>query len=65
MCSFAVGADSAIYSTAITEVVESGKLGSTLAVHTFRVFAPGFLSAIIFSGVLDVAVDDIGWELGF
>ncbi|MCH7554242.1 MAG: hypothetical protein IIC82_09640 [Chloroflexi bacterium] len=63
--SFAVGADSAIYSTAITEVAESGKLGSTLAVHTFSAFAAGFLSPIIFGGILDVAGDDIGWGLGF
>ena len=63
--SFAVGADSAIYSTAITEVAETGKLGSTLAVHTFSAFAAGFLSPVIFGGILDVAGDDIGWGLGF
>ena len=63
--SFAVGADSAIYSTSVTEAAEAGKLGSTLAVHTFTGFLGGILSPVIFGAFLDLSDGDAGWGLGF
>ena len=62
---WAIAADSAIYSTAITEVAEQGRLGSTLAVHSFLGFLGGVIGPIIVGGILDVAPESIGWGLGF
>ncbi|MCH7652970.1 MAG: MFS transporter [Chloroflexi bacterium] len=62
---WAIAADSAIYSTAITEVAEQGHLGSTLAVHSFLGFLGGVIGPIIVGGILDVAPESIGWGLGF
>ena len=63
--SFAVGADSAIYSTSVTEAAEARKLGSTLAMHTFTAFGAGILSPVIFGAFLDLSSGDLGWGLGF
>ena len=62
---WAIAADSAIYSTAITEVAEQGRLGSTLAVHSFIGFLGGVIGPIIVGGILDVAPESIRWGLGF
>ena len=62
---WAIAADSAIYSTAITEVAEQGHLGSTLAVHAFLGFLGGVIGPIIVGAILDVAPESIGWGLGF
>ena len=62
---WAIAADSAIYSTAITEVSEPDQLGSTMAVQAFLGFMGGVVGPIIFGAVLDLFGDDIRWPLGF
>jgi MFS family permease len=62
---WAIAADSAIYSTAVTEVASPLTLGSTLAVHSFLGFMGGVIGPIIFGGILDVSPDSIKWGLGF
>ncbi|MBM4405500.1 MAG: MFS transporter [Chloroflexi bacterium] len=61
------GADSAIYTTSVTEVAIPGKMGSTLAVHGFFGFAAGIVSPALFGGLLDITGREslTGWGLGF
>jgi MFS family permease len=63
----ATGADSAIYTTSVTEVAKPGKMGSTLAVHGFFGFAAGIVSPALFGGILDITGREslTGWGLGF
>ena len=62
---FAVAADSAIYTTAITEVADPAHLGSTLAVHSFVGFSGGVVGPIIVGGILDVSPESLRWGMGF
>ena len=62
---FAIAADSAIYTTAITEVADPARLGSTLAVHSFVGFSGGVLGPIILGGILDVSPESLKWGIGF
>ena len=63
----ATGADSAIYTTSVTEVAKPGKMGSTLAVHSFFGFAAGIVSPALFGGILDITGREslTGWGIGF
>ena len=65
--SIAVGADSAIYSSAITEVAEPARLGSTLGVHAFGAFGAGVISPVMFGAVLDLVGREhtAAWGLAF
>lgn len=60
-----IGADSPIYSTAVTELAEPARLGSTLAVHSFLGFLGGIVGPVAFGALLDRAGPTFGWQLGF
>ena len=62
---FAIAADSAIYTTAITEVADPSNLGSTLALQSFVGFSGGVAGPIVFGGILDVSPESIKWGMGF
>ena len=62
---WAIAADSAIYSTAVTEVSEPQDLGSTMAAQAFLGFMGGVVGPIIFGGVLDIVGGALRWPLGF
>ena len=62
---WAMAADSAIYSTAVTEVAKPEHLGSTMAAHAFLGFSGGVVGPIIFGGVLDIVGGALRWPLGF
>lgn len=62
---WAIAADSAIYSTAVTELSEPSKLGSTLAVHSFLGFGGGVIGPIVIGGILDLSPEAIKWGLSF
>lgn len=51
---FSALGDSPVYSTGITEVVESGHLGSVLAVRSLLGFGAGAVAAVVFGAVLDL-----------
>ena len=60
---WAISADSAIYSTAITEVAESAHLGSTMALQAFLGFSGGAIGPIVVGGILDASSGS--WGIGF
>lgn len=62
---FVTAADSAVYSTAITELSPSGKVGSTQAVQSFFGSAAGAAAPIIAGSILDLGRTRGGWELAF
>ena len=62
---WAIAADSAIYSTAVTEVAEPARLGSTMAVHSFIGFMGGVIGPIVAGAILDVSPDSLKWGLTF
>ncbi len=62
---WATSADSAIYTTAITEAVGPSSLGSAMALQAFIGFMGGVLAPIVFGGVLDLAPESIRWGVGF
>ena len=62
---WAIAADSAIYSTAVTEVAEPGRLGSTMAVHSFVGFMGGVIGPIFAGAILDISPESLKWGLTF
>jgi MFS family permease len=60
---WAISADSAIYSTAITEVAEYARLGSTMAVQAFLGFSGGIVGPIVVGAILDASSES--WGLAF
>ena len=60
---WAISADSAIYSTAITELAEDARLGSTMAVQAFLGFSGGVVGPIVVGGILDATSKS--WGIGF
>ncbi len=62
---WAISADSAIYSTAVTEVANRSQLGSTMAVHSFLGFMGGVIGPIVAGAILDVSPPAIEWGLTF
>ena len=62
---WAIAADSAIYSTAVTEVAEPARLGSTMALHSFIGFMGGVIGPILAGAVLDLSPDSVKWGLTF
>ena len=65
MLGWAIAADSAIYSTAVTEVAEPSRLGSTMAVHSFVGFMGGVVGPIFAGAVLDLSPESLRWGLTF
>ena len=62
---WSIAADSSIYSTAVTEVADSGSFGSTMAVQAFLGFMGGVIGPIVVGGILDVAPESLKWGIGF
>ena len=62
---WAISADSAIYSTAVTEVAEPGNLGSTMAVQAFLGFMGGVVGPIAMGAILDLSPESLRWHVGF
>ncbi len=62
---FTIGPDSPVYSTAVTELAEPGRLGSTMAVQSFIGFLASIVGPVALGAVLDVAGSGLGWGLGF
>ena len=58
---WAIAADSAIYSTGVTEVASPEQLGSTMAVQAFAGLVGGVLGPILMGLVLDVTDDSFRW----
>ena len=62
---WAIAADSAVYSTAVTEVAEPTRIGSTMAVHSFVGFMGGVVGPILAGAVLDLSPESVKWGLTF
>ena len=62
---FASAADSAIYSTGVTELADPGMIGSAQAFHTFFGYGAAVLGPIVCGRMLDLAPPGISWGLGF
>ena len=62
---WAIATDSAIYSTAITEVAKPATLGSTMAVQAFLGFMGGVIGPVVVGGILDVSPESIKWGVSF
>ena len=62
---WAIAADSAIYTTAVTEVARPEQLGSTMAMQSFLGFMGGVIGPILAGGVLDLAPASIEWGAAF
>ena len=62
---WAIAADSAIYSTAVTEASSPDQLGSTQAVQAFLGFAGGVVGPILVGGIVDLSPESIKWGVGF
>jgi MFS family permease len=62
---FATAADSAIYSTAVTELSPRDRIGSTQAVQSFIGFSVGAAAPVAAGYILDAASASSGWGLAF
>ncbi len=62
---FATSADSAIYSTAVTELAPRNLIGSTQAIQSFIGFSVGAAAPIVAGGLLDVFQGTAGWGAAF
>ena len=62
---FATAADSAIYSTAVTELAPSHMIGSTQAVQSFVGFSVGAAAPVLAGALLDMFQGDSGWRFAF
>ena len=62
---FATSADSAIYSTAVTELAPQNLIGSTQAIQSFVGFSVGAAAPIAAGGLLDLFEGTSGWGAAF
>ena len=62
---WAISADSAIYTTGITEVASPARLGSTMAVQSSLGLIGGLAGPIAFGGILDLSPDAYQWGVAF
>ena len=62
---FATAADSAIYSTAATELAPANRIGSTQGVQNFIGFGVGAVAPVLAGVILDVVQGPAGWGLAF
>ena len=61
----ATAADSAIYSTAVTELAPPNLIGSTQALQSVIGFSAGALAPVVAGGILELAHGVAGWGLAF
>jgi MFS family permease len=62
---WAIAADSAIYSTGITEVSDPSNLGSAMAMQASLGLVGGVVGPVIFGGILDLSPDALKWGIGY
>lgn len=62
---FSTAADSAIYSTAVTELSPAGQIGSTQAVQSFIGFTIGAMMPVVAGSILDMTGSGWGWAFSF
>jgi len=62
---FITAADSAIYSTAVTELSLKNRIGSAQAVQSFVGFTVGATAPVLAGTILDLARSASGWGLAF
>ena len=62
---FVTAADSAIYSTAVTELSPRDLIGSTQAIQSFIGFTIGAIVPVVAGFILDQAQSSAGWGLAF
>ncbi len=62
---FATAADSAIYSTAATELAPANRIGSAQGVQNFIGFTVGAIAPVLAGGILDIFEGPAGWGLAF
>ena len=62
---FLTAADSAIYSTAVTELSPRNLIGSTQAIQSFVGFSIGALAPVAAGFILDLVESSAGWGLAF
>lgn len=62
---FMTAADSAVYSTAVTELSPPDRIGSTQAIQSFIGFAIGAILPVVAGSILDVADADSAWGWAF
>ncbi len=62
---WAIAADSAIYSTGITEVSSPSNLGSTMALQASLGLVGGVIGPILFGGILDLVPETMRWSFSF
>jgi MFS family permease len=62
---FATAADSAIYSTAVTELAPAGRVGSSQALQSFAGFSIGAVAPVVAGSILDLSTSDLAWGLAF
>lgn len=62
---WSISADSAIYSTGLTEVAAADRLGSVQAAQAFLAFIGGAMGPFAVGLILDFTDDSIRWVLGF
>ena len=60
-----ISADSAIYTTGVTEVAYPMNIGSTLAMHAFLGYTGSVIGPILFGGLLDMAPESYEWGVSF
>ena len=62
---FATAADSAIYSTAVTELAPPDRIGATQALQSFIGFAVGAILPVVAGSILDATQSTVAWGLAF
>ena len=62
---FSTAADSAIYSTAATELAPANRIGSAQGVQNFIGFTVGAIAPVLAGGILDIVEGPTGWGLAF
>ena len=62
---FSTAADSAIYSTAATELAPANRIGSAQGVQNFIGFTVGAIAPVMAGGILDTVEGAAGWGLAF
>jgi MFS family permease len=60
-----VSASSAVYSASLSEIVDPGRLGASLALQATAGYLAGVVGPIVFGGILDGIGKPVGWGVAF